>query len=335
VRRPDVFVAKALLVVGAALAGTLWYFRTDPTVEGEVPFLAMFAGAVLVAMGFAGLYEAASYSLAWLISRVRQSVAGATRAEAIAPTEESAGAEDDGVLPGGVGAKEAGMTFLAYLAGSAVVWIVLGLWVSLSGPEALPAEDLERAFLELAPRWFVVASVLGAVAAIWAFQRLSPTPVRALPGVVGLGRGRTIALGVLVGAAVNLAYLQMVPFLPVQPTRMPDSALWDLLLSPGASRWLVLLTAVTVAPLTEELVFRGLIFEGLGRSWSTGAAVVGAAVLFTLLHVPDTAHYWPAAVMIFVMGSVAGVFRARTGHIGPAVGVHFGHNAVVAALWLL
>jgi hypothetical protein len=43
VRRPDVFVAKALLVVGAAFAGTLWYFRSDPTVVGEVPFLAMFS----------------------------------------------------------------------------------------------------------------------------------------------------------------------------------------------------------------------------------------------------------------------------------------------------
>jgi membrane protease YdiL (CAAX protease family) len=325
VRRPDVLVAKALLVVGSALAGTIWYFRSDPTVVGEVPFLAMFAGAVLVAVGFAGLYEATSYALAWLISRVRRSVAGA----------KGAAEEGDLVRPGRFGVKEAGMTFLAYLAGSAVVWIVLGLWVSLSGPATMPAADLERAFLELAPRWFVVASVLGAVTAIWAFQRLSPIPVRDLPGVVGLGRGRTIALGVLIGAAVNLAYLQLVPYLPVQPTRMPDSALWDLLLSPGASRWLVLLTAVTVAPLTEELVFRGLVFEGLERSWSTGAAIVGSAVLFTLLHVPDTAHYLPATVMIFVMGSVAGVLRARTGHIGPAVGVHFGHNAVVAALWLL
>ena len=324
-RRTDVFVAKALLVVGAALAGTSWYFRYDPTVAGEVPFLAMFAGAVLVAVGFAGLYEAMSHALAWLLFRLRRSVA--------APVGE--GEAGHLVLPRRYGAKEAGLTFLAYLVGSAVVWIGLGLWVSLSGPAAMPAEDLERAFLEMAPRWFVLASVLGALVAIWVFQRLSPTPVRELPGVVGLGRGRIIALGVLIGAAVNLAYLQLVPHLPVQPTRMPDSALWDLLLSPGASRWLVLLTAVTVAPLTEELVFRGLIFEGLERSWSTGGAVVGSATLFTLLHVPDTAHYWPATVMIFLMGSVAGVLRARTGHIGPAVGVHFGHNAVVAALWLL
>ncbi len=324
-RRPDVFIAKAILVVGAALAGTFWYFRYDPTVVGEVPFLAMFAGAVLVAVGLAGLYEAASYALAWILYRVRRSVAGAIKD----------GGAGDVVLPRRYGAKEAGMTFLAYLVGSAVVWILLGLWISLSGPAEMSAEDLERAFLEVAPRWFVVASVLGAVAAIWVFQRLSPTPVRALPGVVGLGRGRIVALGVLIGATVNLAYLQLVPYLPVQPTRMPDSALWDLLLSPGASRWLVLLTAVTVAPLTEELVFRGLIFEGLERSWSPGVAVVGSAVLFTLLHVPDTAHYWPAIIMIFLMGSVAGVLRARTGHIGPAVGVHFGHNAVVAALWLL
>ncbi len=323
-RRPDLFVAKALLVVGAALAGTFWYVHSDPTVVGEVPFLAMFAGAVLVALGFAGLYEATSYALAWIVYRLRRSVVGVV--------EEIDGG--DVVRPRGFGTKEAGMTFLAYLAGSAVVWIVLGIWVSL-GPAGMPGEDLERAFLEVAPRWFVVASVLGAVAAIWAFQRLSPTPVRELPGVVGLGRGSIVGLGVLIGAAVNLTYLRLVPFLPVQPTRMPDSALWDLLLSPGASRWLVLLTAVTVAPLTEELVFRGLIFEGLQRSWSTGGAVVGSAVLFTLLHVPDTAHYWPATVMIFLMGSVAGVLRARTGHIGPAVGVHFGHNAVVAALWLL
>jgi membrane protease YdiL (CAAX protease family) len=333
VKRSEIVLAKVVLLVGASLMGTSWYFRGQPGVADEVPFLAIFAGALLVAAGAAGLYEGAALALAWVFSRVRRLLGGTPGADAVDLVD---GTPVEGDEPSRrYGAKEAGFTFVAYVAGTVVVWLLVGLWVVLTAPPTATANEFEQAFLQVAPRWFVWAAVLGAGAALWTFHRLSPVPARTLPGVVGLGSTRAVALGVLVGMLANLTYLQLVPHLPVQPTRIPDSALWDLLLAPGASRWLVLLTAVTVAPVTEELVFRGLIFEGLRRSWSAGAAVVGSAALFTLLHVPDTAHFWPATVMIFLMGTLAGIARARTGRTGPAVGVHFGYNAVVAVIWLI
>lgn len=331
-KRSEIFLAKVVLLVGASVLGTSWYFRSQPAVADEVPFLAMLVGAVLVAAGAAGLYEGTALALAWVFSRLRRFLSkGRSEADAEALATEP---QEGAVSAREYGTREAGITFLAYVAGSAVVWILLGVWVVLSTPPGATANEFERAFLGVASRWFVWAAAVGAGSALWTFGRLSPVPARTLPGVVGLGPARYLAIGAVVGALANLGYLNLVPHLPVQPTRIPDSALWDLLFSPGPSRWLVLLTAVTVAPVAEELVFRGLIFEGLRHSWSQGSAVVGSAALFTLLHVPDTAHYWPAMLMVFVMGMLAGLARARTGHVGPAVGVHFGYNAVVAAIWL-
>lgn len=346
-KRGELIAAKVGVVCALALAATAWVARSQSPTE-RVPPLAIFAGALILAAGSFALYEGASYGLAWLIGRVRRAARsdrdgrgggpGGTAA-ALPDDADEVGAESVEDLPsraaesaGAFGLGGALIAFAAYVAGNAVVWIILGISVALSAAGRAP-EGFERAFAEQAPAWMVWSAVCGALAAVAVFRFRSPVPLRDTPGAVGLGPARGVALGVAVGALANVAYLRLVPFLPVQPTRLPESVLWEMLTSEGPARWIVLATAVTVAPVAEELVFRGIVFEGLSRALGSAGGVLGAGALFALLHVPDTAHYWPATVMILTMGLVAGVFRARTGFIGPAVGVHFGHNAVVALIW--
>ncbi len=82
------------------------------------------------------------------------------------------------------------------------------------------------------------------------------------------------------------------------------------------------------APLQEELIFRGLLQTVLARNLSASgetsarngvAAVVGAAILFALVHF--AVGPWTAAVAL-VLGLLAGELRRRSGSVFPAVFVH-------------
>jgi membrane protease YdiL (CAAX protease family) len=327
VKGSDRLAAKLVILILLGVLAAWWAVALDAG-AGDVPLPAAVAGALLLVLGGAGLYEGSSWALAWGISRLR-GLGGRSRENPAPPSGmEPGGEEGDAAATRPFGLPGAVAVFLAYVVGNAVVWIVLAVIVAVSAQGRAPG-NFETLFLQRAPAWVPWSSVGAALGALVAFRQLSPVSVRALPGVLGVGRVRSVVLGICVGAAVNLAYLSVVPHLPIQPTRLPDSVLWDMLSREGLARWMVLGTAVIIAPVTEEVVFRGLVLEGLGRTLGN------AGVLFTLLHVPDTAHYWPATVMILVMGLIAGALRVRTGHIGPAVGVHFGHNAVVALLWAL
>jgi membrane protease YdiL (CAAX protease family) len=74
---------------------------------------------------------------------------------------------------------------------------------------------------------------------------------------------------------------------------------------------------VLVAPLTEELLFRGLILRGLLRHYSVRKALVASAVLFTLLH----ANPWQV-VTPMALGLVLGWWFARTRSLTPCLAAH-------------
>ncbi len=52
----------------------------------------------------------------------------------------------------------------------------------------------------------------------------------------------------------------------------------------SASRWGIIIAIVVVAPVIEELLFRGLILRGFLSHYSTRKAILASAILFGLLH---------------------------------------------------
>ena len=82
-----------------------------------------------------------------------------------------------------------------------------------------------------------------------------------------------------------------------------------------------LVVLVVLAPIAEELMFRGLCFAAMGRY-----ALPGSAALFAL------AHGLPVLLApIFVAGLVLGWVRARSGSLYPGMAVHMTLNAVAIA----
>lgn len=109
----------------------------------------------------------------------------------------------------------------------------------------------------------------------------------------------------------------------------PDFALW--LIPPGDLVALALsfLMIVILAPLVEELLFRGLIFGALRGTFSAGVTILATTFLFAIVHWDPTGLY-PAAVL--APGFALSVIRERTGSSKPAALGHAIYNFIG---WLL
>ena len=91
--------------------------------------------------------------------------------------------------------------------------------------------------------------------------------------------------------------------------------------------------AVTIAPLFEELFFRGFIQPLFSRTFGMAAGVVLTAVLFGGLHAPEYSWAWQYALAVSIAGVAFGWLRARTQSIIPSTIMHGGYNlAMMLAL---
>mgnify|MGYP006433290787 CR=1 FL=1 len=80
---------------------------------------------------------------------------------------------------------------------------------------------------------------------------------------------------------------------------------------------LLAVTVVVLAPLAEEVFFRGFLFAGLAKRFSWPIAAVLSAFLFALLHVQPL-----AVAPLFLLGLLFAVLYQRSGSIWPAILLH-------------
>ena len=88
------------------------------------------------------------------------------------------------------------------------------------------------------------------------------------------------------------------------------------------------LIIVVLAPVIEELFFRGLLLRALERRFGSGWAIAGSSGLFGLSHVQGI--QLPALVMF---GAIAAWLTVRSGgRLGPAIFAHIGFNGWTFAI---
>jgi membrane protease YdiL (CAAX protease family) len=87
--------------------------------------------------------------------------------------------------------------------------------------------------------------------------------------------------------------------------------------------------AIAVAPVVEELVFRGLLFAFFERVAGMRWAVVATAMLFAGLHIPEYWHAWNHVFMILLVGMVFSLARGLTGCLTPSIFLHIGYNSLM------
>ncbi|MGH3371402.1 MAG: lysostaphin resistance A-like protein [Nocardioidaceae bacterium] len=190
---------------------------------------------------------------------------------------------------------------------------------------------------ELSPVALMVGEVFLAIflagIPLWALHRKG----RGAPTEIGLRARlgdvpRYLALGVAVQAiAVPLLYLPLLQFSDYTNDDVSDRAeeLTDAAAGFGIV-WLVL-AVVVIAPVIEEVFFRGLVLRALERRFGTGWALTGSTVLFTVTHFQVI-----EAPALALVGATAGWLAIRHGRLGPSIFLHAGFNGwtVVALLAL-
>jgi|GEM_PF-2047546 len=96
---------------------------------------------------------------------------------------------------------------------------------------------------------------------------------------------------------------------------------------PSLSRGLLIVSAVFIAPLAEEFIFRGIVQTGLNylfggnRRWHI---ILAAAFIFMCIHIGVAWQVMPA---LFALGIILGWLYEKTGSLWPCFVAHAGFNA--------
>jgi len=170
--------------------------------------------------------------------------------------------------------------------------------------------------------FFTVLAELGLLFPVWLFgvykYRLSWRDVGLRPFNVsrGLGLGCIFLLFAFAFNFIWSLFLSLFE-LRAQPDMLP-------LFGKGiAGLLLAILAGGVVAPIAEEIFFRGYLFAGLYKLLGLRRAAVLSAALFALAHILPTS--WPP---IFVLGLLFALLYEQTGSIWPGVIVHAAMNTL-------
>jgi len=97
---------------------------------------------------------------------------------------------------------------------------------------------------------------------------------------------------------------------------------------------LAIAAVAVVAPIVEELFFRGVLYGSLLRMSRPRIAFAATALAFVLAHVPQTLGDPAALVSIATLSLVATALRARFGSVVAPAAMHLVHNGVLMAIGL-
>lgn len=152
------------------------------------------------------------------------------------------------------------------------------------------------------------------------FGRQQPVTMTSLSSGLGIG-----VMGGCLAGGVGLLFLLGVEHFPLL-RQLGDSTASPL---GNIHGWWLLLLVVIAAPVFEEFIFRGLLFQGMRRSFPLGISVFCSAAIFALCHPPI------AVIPVFTAGVLAAWSYALSGRLVTSMALHATYNAIVVVVPLL
>lgn len=133
-------------------------------------------------------------------------------------------------------------------------------------------------------------------------------------------RGLALAAAVVAfGILISYVYELLVGGAEIQASNEMYSALID----SGFGMATIAIIAVVVAPLAEELFFRGFLFAGISKRWGYSWGVIVSGALFSVAHAGSG-----GLVPIFILGMLLAWLYKRTGSLWPCILAHFAYNSL-------
>jgi uncharacterized protein len=131
------------------------------------------------------------------------------------------------------------------------------------------------------------------------------------------------------GVVMAFGLLAVERVLPM-PKQLPIQEMFNT----STAAWMMVFLGVAVAPLLEELFFRGLLFPVLARHLNIVAAVLVTAFLFALIHASQLGRAWAPLLVLVMVGVVLTTVRWLAKSVAAAVLVHVGYNLTLFMLLL-
>ncbi|MDQ3179330.1 MAG: CPBP family intramembrane metalloprotease [Acidobacteriota bacterium] len=114
-----------------------------------------------------------------------------------------------------------------------------------------------------------------------------------------------------------------------------DNELLRILRSSRAAVYLVAFLATFTAPLVEEVVYRGVLYSALQRTFGISAGVFLVTLLFALVHVPQYYPSYSTIFLICLLSLILTLVRVRTGNLLPCIVLHTIFNGIQSLLLIL
>jgi uncharacterized protein len=134
----------------------------------------------------------------------------------------------------------------------------------------------------------------------------------------------SIGVYVLAGFVLSVALQAVAHFLPI-PKELPI----DSFFRTPAEAWALGILSVTLAPLMEELFFRGFLYPVLARRLGVAFAVFITSLGFASLHGAQLMFSWGPVLVIFLVGMVLTIVRAKTNSVAAGVIIHMAYNGTI------
>lgn len=111
---------------------------------------------------------------------------------------------------------------------------------------------------------------------------------------------------------------------------MPKELPMDRFFRTAQEAWALSLFGSAIAPLMEELFFRGFLYPVLARRLGTVTAIVLTSVSFGLIHAPQLGHAWGPVLVVFLVGLTLTITRAATKSVAPGFLIHVAYNTTLS-----
>jgi membrane protease YdiL (CAAX protease family) len=185
-------------------------------------------------------------------------------------------------------------------------------------PQLSFGDVTHKPWVILAPQfaWFAVVAVYLIVSAerrfgqsLWSAMRWN-WPERGWFSLVGIG----------IATLVVLQLLQR-----VLPT--PKQSPFDDFFHRPVDAYAFAVLAIAFGPFMEELFFRGFLYPVLARRWGVFIGVLFTALPFACIHVIEYKS-WVPVLIVFVVGVVLTLVRAKRGSVASSFIVHAIYNGI-------
>jgi len=189
--------------------------------------------------------------------------------------------------------------------------------------------------------WYAITMIAGSVpvaAMVWVLSWHYFRVEFSSPAETGLGVTATtrcaLAMSALGGMALAALSAGMTEAFP-PPRPLHESPLAPLVSNGDAVLTTWLLSSVLVAPLAEEMFFRGVLFGALSRKWGFFVSATLSASAFAMIHLPQLGGYYSAIVSIALLGFAAAVARRIFASLWAAIALHASYNLALSLYGLL